>query len=50
MQGWPTYQIRADPLSANQTGVHYFCTIDDAVLRYGTPSLTSCTTSVTPLQ
>lgn len=45
-----TYQIRADPLSPNQTGVRYFCTFADAVIRVGSASLTSCTTSVSPLQ
>lgn len=45
-----TYQIRADPLSPNQTGVRYFCTFADAVIRFGSASLTSCTASVTPLQ
>lgn len=45
-----TYQIRADPLSPNQTGVRYFCTFADAVVRFGSASLTSCTTSVSPLQ
>ena len=45
-----TYQIRADPLSPNQTGVRYFCTFADAVIRFGSASLTSCTTTVAPLQ
>lgn len=45
-----TYQIRADPLSPNQTGVRYFCSFADAVIRFGSASLTSCTTSVAPLQ
>jgi type IV pilus assembly protein PilA len=45
-----TYQIRADPLSPNQTGVRYFCSFADAVIRFGSASLTSCTTSVSPLQ
>jgi len=45
-----TYQIRADPLSPNQTGVRYFCTFADAVIRVGSASLTSCTTTLSPLQ
>jgi type IV pilus assembly protein PilA len=45
-----TYQIRADPLSPNQTGVRYFCSFADAVIRVGSASLTSCTTTVSPLQ
>jgi type IV pilus assembly protein PilA len=45
-----TYQIRADPLSPNQTGIRYFCTFADAVIRVGSASLTTCTTSASPLQ
>jgi len=45
-----TYQFRADPLTPNQTGVRYFCSFADAVIRVGTASLTSCTTTVNPLQ
>jgi len=45
-----TYQFRADPLTPNQTGVRYFCTFADGVLRVGTASLTTCDTSVSPLQ
>ena len=45
-----TYQIRADPQSANQTGVRYFCTFADAVIRYGSASLTTCDYSAAPLQ
>jgi type IV pilus assembly protein PilA len=45
-----TYQMRADPLSPNQTGVRYFCSFADAVIRVGSASLTSCTTAVSPLQ
>jgi type IV pilus assembly protein PilA len=45
-----TYPIRADPLSPNQTGVRYFCAFADAVIRFGSASLTSCTTTVSPLQ
>jgi type IV pilus assembly protein PilA len=45
-----TYQFRADPQTPNQTGVRYFCTFADGVLRVGTASLTTCDTSVPPLQ
>ena len=45
-----TYQIRADPLAPNQTGVRYFCSFADGVIRAGTASLTTCDTSATPLQ
>jgi prepilin-type N-terminal cleavage/methylation domain-containing protein len=45
-----TYQFRADPQTPNQSGVRYFCTFADGVLRVGTASLTTCDTSVPPLQ
>ncbi|HTR25132.1 MAG TPA: prepilin-type N-terminal cleavage/methylation domain-containing protein [Terriglobales bacterium] len=44
-----TYQIRADPLSPNTSGVRYFCTFADAVIRTGSASLTTCDYSVSPL-
>ena len=45
-----TYQLRADPLSPNQSGVRYFCSFADAVIRVGTSSLTTCNYAVSPLQ
>jgi prepilin-type N-terminal cleavage/methylation domain-containing protein len=45
-----TYQFRADPQTANQTGVRYFCSFADAVVRSGTASLTTCDATVSPLQ
>jgi hypothetical protein len=45
-----TYQIRADPQSPNQTGVPYFCSFADAVIRSGNASLTTCGYSASPLQ
>jgi type IV pilus assembly protein PilA len=44
------YQIRADPLTPNQTGVRFFCSFADGVIRVGTASLTTCDPNVTPLQ
>ena len=44
------YQIRADPLTPNQTGVRYFCSFADGAIRSGTTSLTNCDGSATPLQ
>ena len=44
------YQIRGDPLTPNQTGVRFFCSFADGVIRVGTTSLTTCDTTVTPLQ
>ncbi|MGC1787040.1 MAG: prepilin-type N-terminal cleavage/methylation domain-containing protein [Terriglobales bacterium] len=45
-----TYQFIASPLNANQTGVRYFCSFADAVIRFSATSLASCTNSVSPLQ
>jgi type IV pilus assembly protein PilA len=45
-----SYQFRADPLTPNQTGVRFFCSFADGVIRVGTASLTTCDTDVTPLQ
>jgi type IV pilus assembly protein PilA len=47
-----SYQVVASPLTPNQTGVRYFCSFADAVVRASTTALTTttCTTSVTPLQ
>jgi type IV pilus assembly protein PilA len=46
------YQVAAAPITANSTGVRYFCSFADAVVRYSTASLTTstCTNSVSPLQ
>ena len=46
------YTVSADPLVANQTGVRYFCSIADAVVRSGSSTLagTNCTLSVAALQ
>jgi type IV pilus assembly protein PilA len=45
-----TYQIRADPQAPNQTGVRYFCSFADAVIRTGSASLATCDYTVAPLQ
>ena len=45
-----TYQVRADPTSPNQTGVRYFCSFADAVVRVGSATLTTCDASAAPLQ
>jgi prepilin-type N-terminal cleavage/methylation domain-containing protein len=44
-----TYQVQADPIAPNQTGVKYFCSFADGVVRSGSASLTTCDTSVSPL-
>jgi type IV pilus assembly protein PilA len=48
-----SYETDAAPTSPNQTGVRYFCSNADAVVRYGSAAFTgggNCTTSGTPLQ
>jgi type IV pilus assembly protein PilA len=45
-----TYQIMANPLNLNQTGVKGFCSIQDAVVRVQNPApLTTCDATVLPL-
>jgi prepilin-type N-terminal cleavage/methylation domain-containing protein len=44
------YQIRADPQVPNQTGIRYFCSFADGVIRVGSASLTTCDPSASPLQ
>jgi len=48
-----SYQVAANPVTPNQTGVRSFCSYEDAVVRYSTSSgltTTSCDGTVTPLQ
>lgn len=45
-----TYTFIATPLTPNQTGTRYFCSFGDAVVRFSTTSLATCTTTVSPLQ
>jgi hypothetical protein len=45
-----TYMAIGTPLTPNQTGVRYFCSFADAVVRYSATSITTCTTSNKPLQ
>jgi len=45
-----TYQFIASPLAPNQTGVRYFCSFADAVVRTSGATISSCTPSVSPLQ
>lgn len=48
--GW--YETDAAPKTANQTGVRYFCSSADSVVRYGTSAAFSsnCASTGTPLQ
>ncbi len=45
-----TYQIIATPSVPNQTGVHYFCSFADGVVRSANAAITTCDASVRPLQ
>ncbi|MGB8010956.1 MAG: prepilin-type N-terminal cleavage/methylation domain-containing protein [Terriglobales bacterium] len=45
-----TYEILAAPTVPNQTGVRYFCSFADAVVRSSESGVTNCDASVTPLQ
>jgi type IV pilus assembly protein PilA len=45
-----TYQILASPLQPNQTGVRYFCSFADAVVRVNpTAAISTCDYTQTPL-
>ena len=45
------YAAWANPISANQTGVNSFCSVQDAVVRKtGTSAVTTCNGTETPLQ
>jgi len=46
----PTYAVTAAPVTLNQTGTRYFCSYEDAVVRYSTASLTGCPAATAPLQ
>jgi len=45
-----TYQTIATPLTVNQTGVRYFCSFADAVVRYNPAAIATCDTTSNPLQ
>jgi type IV pilus assembly protein PilA len=46
-----TYQFIASPVAPNQTGVRYFCSFADAVIRVNpTAAITTCDNTQTPLQ
>jgi prepilin-type N-terminal cleavage/methylation domain-containing protein len=44
------YDVEAAPTVPNQTGVRYFCSYADGVVRYAAAAPGSCTNAVTPLQ
>jgi len=46
-----SYEVDAKPLTVNQTGVRYFCSVADAVVRSGSAAFSSnCGTTGAPLQ
>jgi type IV pilus assembly protein PilA len=44
-----TYNVIASPITPNQTGVRYFCSFADAVVRVNTASIGTCDYTVSPL-
>ncbi len=45
-----TYQVIASPTVPNQTGVRYFCSFADGVIRGSVSPITACDYSIPPLQ
>lgn len=45
-----TYTINANPITPNQTGVRWFCSFEDAVVRWNSAALTACPNTTTALQ
>jgi type IV pilus assembly protein PilA len=45
-----TYIFVGTPTVPNQTGVRYFCSFADGVVRFSATAITTCDTTITPLQ
>ncbi len=45
-----SYNFIASPVSPNQTGVRYFCSFADAVVRSSSATISTCDGTVSPLQ
>jgi type IV pilus assembly protein PilA len=45
-----TYQFVASPIVPKQTGVRYFCSLEDGVVRYSSATISTCDATVDPLQ
>jgi len=45
-----TYQVIASPTVPNETGVRYFCSFSDGVIRATSTAITTCDVNVPPLQ
>jgi len=44
------YQVIASPIAPNQTGVRYFCSFADGVVRFTVSRIETCDATLTPLQ
>jgi type IV pilus assembly protein PilA len=44
-----SYQVLASPITPNQSGVRYFCSFADAVVRVNATAIATCAYSQTPL-
>jgi type IV pilus assembly protein PilA len=44
-----TYAVIASPIAPNQTGIRFFCSFADAVVRSSVSAITTCDDSVPPL-
>jgi hypothetical protein len=44
------YTAIGSPLTPNQTGVRYFCSFADAVVRYNAAAIATCDNTQNPLQ
>jgi len=42
----PSYQFIASPVTSNLTGVHYFCSFEDAVVRVSQTAITTCDNTI----
>lgn len=45
-----SYQFIATPVAVNQTGIHYFCSFADAVIRSSQSTISTCDGTVSPQQ
>jgi hypothetical protein len=45
-----SYNVIASPVGVNQTGVRYFCSFADAVVRSSSATISTCDGTVSPLQ
>lgn len=45
-----TYSVIAGPTWPNYSGVRYFCSFEDGVMRFNLTAITTCDGTVTPLQ